>query len=143
MTVERTLSIIKPDAVGKNHIGAIISRFEKEGLTVIAAKMKQLSADEAQGFYAIHRERPFFKDLVSFMLTGPVLIMVLEGNNAITKNRDIMGATDPKKAAPGTIRADFAKSIDENCVHGSDAIDTAKTEISFFFKPEEICKRTR
>lgn len=143
MALERTLSIIKPDAVGKNHIGSIIARFEKEGLTVIAAKMRQLSLNDAQGFYAIHRERPFFKDLVSFMISGPVLIMVLEGKDAIAKNREIMGATDPKKAAPGTIRADFAKSIDENCVHGSDAAETAKTEISFFFKPEEICKRTR
>lgn len=143
MSLERTLSIIKPDAVGKNHIGSIISRFEKEGLTVVAMKMKQLSLEDAQGFYAVHSERPFFKDLVSFMISGPVLIMVLEGKDAIAKNREVMGATDPKKAAPGTIRADFAKSIDENCVHGSDAADTAKTEISFFFKPEEICKRTR
>lgn len=143
MTVERTLSIIKPDAVGKNHVGEIISRFEKAGLKVIAAKMKHLSTHDAQGFYAVHRERPFYKDLVSFMTTGPVLIMVLEGENAIGKNRDIMGATDPKKAAPGTIRADFARSIDENCVHGSDGEETAKTEIAFFFKPEEICNRTR
>lgn len=143
MTMERTLSILKPDAVGKNHIGDIISRFEKSGLRVIAAKMKHLSKQEAEGFYAVHRERSFFKDLVSFMTTGPVLILVLEGDNAMTKNRDIMGATDPKKAAPGTIRADFAKSIDENAVHGSDSVENAKIEISYFFKPEEISPRTR
>lgn len=143
MKTERTLSIIKPDAVGRNHIGDIISRFEKAGLKVIAVKMKQLSTQDAQGFYAVHKERPFFKDLVSFMTTGPVLIMVLEGENAILKNREIMGATDPKKAAPGTIRADFAHSIDENCVHGSDGSETAQIEIAYFFKPDEICKRTR
>lgn len=143
MGKERTLSIIKPDAVGKHHIGDIISRFEKEGLQVIAAKMQHLSKDQAEGFYAVHRERPFFKDLVTFMITGPVLIMVLEGENAILKNRDIMGATDPKKAAAGTIRADFAKSIDENAVHGSDAPETAQKEISYFFKAEEIWPRTR
>jgi nucleoside-diphosphate kinase len=143
MTKERTLSIIKPDAVGKHHIGSIIGRFEKAGLTVIAAKMLQLSKPQAEGFYAVHKGRPFFEDLVTFMITGPVLVMVLEGDNAIAKNRDLMGATDPKKAAPGTIRADFAVSIDENAVHGSDAVETAKTEISYFFKPEEIFKRTR
>lgn len=143
MASERTLSIIKPDAVGKNHIGEIIARFEKAGLKVVAAKMKQLTQKDAEGFYAVHKERPFFKDLVSFMLTGPVLILVLEGDQAILKNRDIMGATDPKKASPGTIRADFAKSIDENCVHGSDSQETARTEISYFFKPEEVCARTR
>ncbi len=143
MALERTLSIIKPDAVGKNHIGDIIARFEKAGLRVIAAKMKHLSQQDAEGFYAVHRERPFFKDLVSFMITGPVLIMALEGENAITKNRDIMGATDPKKAAPGTIRADFAQTIDENAVHGSDSADNAKIEIAYFFKPKEICARTR
>lgn len=143
MAIERTLSIIKPDAVGKNHIGDIIARFEKAGLRVIAAKMKHLSQQDAEGFYAVHRERPFFKDLVSFMITGPVLIMALEGENAITQNRDIMGATDPKKAAPGTIRADFAQTIDENAVHGSDSVDNARTEIAYFFKPEEICARTR
>lgn len=143
MASERTLSIIKPDAVGKNHIGEIIARFEKAGLKVIAAKMKHLTQKDAEGFYAVHQGRPFFKDLVSFMITGPVLIMVLEGDNAIAKNRDIMGATDPKKAAPGTIRADFAKTIDENCVHGSDSPDNARTEISYFFKPEEVCARTR
>ena len=143
MTSERTLSIIKPDAVGKNHIGDIISRFEKAGLRVVAAKMKHLSQKDAEGFYAVHKDRPFFKDLVSFMTTGPVLIMALEGENAIVKNRDIMGATDPKKANPGSIRADFASSIDENAVHGSDSAENAKTEISFFFKNNEICPRTR
>jgi nucleoside-diphosphate kinase len=143
MASERTLSIIKPDAVGKNHIGEIIARFEKAVLKVIAAKMKHLTTKDAEGFYAVHQGRPFFKDLVSFMITGPVLIMVLEGDNAIAKNRDIMGATDPKKAAPGTIRADFAQTIDENCVHGSDSVENARTEISYFFKPEEVCARTR
>lgn len=143
MSKERTLSIIKPDAVGKNHIGDIISRFEKSGLKVIAVKMKHLKQNDAEGFYAVHKERPFFKDLVSFMTTGPVLIMALEGENAVSKNRDIMGATDPKKATPGTIRADFASSIDENAVHGSDSIENGKIEISYFFKPEEICARTR
>lgn len=141
--MEQTLSIIKPDAVGANKIGNIISRFEQSGLKVIAAKMVHLSKSDAEGFYAVHKERPFFKDLVSFMTTGPVLVMALEGENAILKNREIMGATDPKKAAAGTIRHDLAKSIDENAVHGSDAIETAKTEIAFFFKPNEICKRTR
>lgn len=143
MSQERTLSIIKPDAVSKNHIGEIIARFEKQGLRVVAAKMQQLSKADAEGFYAVHRERPFFNDLVKFMISGPVLIMVLEGANAILKNRDIMGATDPKKAAPGTIRADFAKTIDENAVHGSDAPETARFEISYFFDPEEICARAR
>jgi nucleoside-diphosphate kinase len=143
MTLERTLSIIKPDAVGNNHIGDIISRFEKAGLRIVAVKMRHLTQKEAEGFYAVHKERPFFKDLVSFMTTGPVLIMVLEGENAIAKNRDIMGATDPKKAAPGTIRADFAKTIDENAVHGSDSPENAKIEIHYFFKPEEMITRTR
>jgi nucleoside-diphosphate kinase len=143
MTKELTLSIIKPDAVGSNHIGEIIARFEKAGLKMIAGKMTHLSEKQAQAFYAVHKERPFFKDLVAFMITGPVFIMVLEGNNAIAKNREIMGATDPKKALPGTIRADFAKNIDENAVHGSDAASTAATEIAFFFKTEEICSRTR
>ena len=143
MKKERTLSIIKPDAVGKNHIGDIIARFEKSGLHVVAAKMTHLTKAQAEGFYAVHKERPFFKDLVSFMITGPALVMVLEGENAIAKNREIMGATDPKKAAPGTIRADFAKSIDENAVHGSDAPETAAVEIAYFFKPEEVCHRTR
>lgn len=143
MTKQRTLSIIKPDAVGKNHIGEIISRFEKAGLTIVAGKLVNLNQRQAEGFYAVHKDRPFFKDLVSFMLTGPAFVMVLEGNDAIAKNRDLMGATDPKKAAPGTIRADFANSIDENAVHGSDGSDTAATEIAYFFKPEEICPRTR
>ncbi len=143
MTLEKTLSIIKPDAVGKNHIGEIIARFEKGGLKVIAAKMKHLSLSEAEGFYAVHKGRPFFKDLVTFMVTGPVLIMVLEGENAIAKNREIMGATDPKKAEKGTIRADFAKTIDENAVHGSDAVETAKTEIAYFFSSLDIFPRTR
>lgn len=143
MTQERTLSIIKPDAIGKNQIGDIINRFEKKGLKIVAAKMKHLSKHEAEGFYAVHKGRPFFNDLVDFMITGPVLIMVLEGDNAIMKNRDIMGATDPKKAAPGTIRADLAKTIDENCVHGSDSTENAKSEIEYFFKNGEICPRTR
>lgn len=143
MAVQQTLSIIKPDAVGKNHIGNIISRFEKAGLNVIAAKMMHLTKEQAEGFYAVHKERPFFKDLVSFMTTGPVFVMALEGDNAIMKNRDIMGATDPKKAVPGTIRADLANSIDENAVHGSDAEETAQVEISYFFKPQELCRRTR
>lgn len=143
MTKQRTLSIIKPDAVGKNHIGEIISRFEKAGLTIVAGRLLHLSKEQAEGFYAVHKERPFFKDLVSFMITGPVFVMVLEGDNAIAKNRDLMGATDPKKAAPGTIRADFAQSIDENAVHGSDSPETAATEIAYFFKPTELCARTR
>jgi len=143
MTKEQTLSIIKPDAVGNNNIGNIISRFEKAGLRVVAAKMEHLTQEQAEGFYAVHKERPFFKDLVSFMITGPVVVMVLEGNDAILKNREIMGATDPKKAAPGTIRADFAQSIDENAVHGSDAVETAKEEIAYFFQPSELYKRTR
>ncbi len=143
MTQERTLSIIKPDAVGNNHIGNIISRFEKASLKIVAMKMKQLSQSDAEGFYAVHKERPFFKDLVDFMITGPVCILVLEGENAIAKNRDLMGATDPKKAEAGTIRADLASSIDENAVHGSDAQETAKTEIDYFFKKEEICPRKR
>jgi nucleoside-diphosphate kinase len=143
MTTERTLSIIKPDAVGKNHIGDIISRFEKSGLHIAAAKMIHLSKKQAEEFYGVHKERPFYQDLVKFMTTGPTLIMILEGPNAVLKNREIMGATDPKKAAPGTIRADFASSIDENAVHGSDSAENAKVEISFFFKPEEIWKRTR
>ena len=141
MALERTLSIIKPDAVVKNIIGKIYSRFETNGLTVVAAKMKQLSRAEAEGFYAVHRERPFFKPLVDFMISGPVMIQVLEGENAITKNRDLMGATDPKKAAPGTIRADFAQSIDANAVHGSDAPETANVEIAYFFSGVELCSR--
>lgn len=143
MAVEQTLSIIKPDATGKNHIGKIIDRFESSGLRVIGAKMMHLDKNKAEGFYAVHRERPFFADLVGFMTTGPVLIMVLEGENAILKNREIMGATDPKKAAPGTIRADFANSIEENAVHGSDSAENAKIEISYFFNNGEVCKRTR
>jgi nucleoside-diphosphate kinase len=141
MPVERTLSIIKPDAVKKNVIGKIIARFEDAGLKVVAARMMQLSRKEAEGFYAVHRERPFFKDLVDFMISGPVLVQVLEGDNAIAKNRDLMGATDPKKAAKGTIRADFAASIDANAVHGSDGAETAKTEIAYFFKPNEVVSR--
>ncbi len=143
MVKQRTLSIIKPDGVGSNIMGEVISRFEKQGLRIVAAKMLQLTKGQAEGFYAIHRERPFFNDLVSFMTSGPVMVMVLEGENAINKNREIMGATDPKKAAAGTIRADFAKTIDENVVHGSDGPETAKTEISFFFSNGEICERTR
>ena len=133
MAVERTLSIIKPDAVKKNVIGQILARFEKAGLRIIAARMSHLSRKEAEGFYAVHRERPFFKDLVEFMISGPVLVQVHEGENAIAKNRELMGATDPKKAAKGTIRADFADSIDANAVHGSDGPDTARKEIAFFF----------
>lgn len=143
MTKERTLSIIKPDAVGKNHIGEIIHRFEKSGLNIVAAKMLHLSRENAEGFYAVHKGRPFFNDLVQFMTTGPVLIMVLEGEGAVLKNRDIMGATNPKDAKPGTIRADFAKTIDENAVHGSDNAENAKIEIEYFFKSGEICPRTR
>ncbi|HEY4832816.1 MAG TPA: nucleoside-diphosphate kinase, partial [Waddliaceae bacterium] len=135
--MERTLSIIKPDGISKNVIGNVVNRFEKAGLSIVAAKMLHLTKEQAQGFYAIHKERPFYNDLVSYMTTGPVLVMVLEGENATRKNREIMGATDPKKAAPGTIRADLAKTIDENVVHGSDAPETAKTEISFFFSPNE------
>ena len=141
MALERTLSIVKPDAVAKNVIGEIYSRFEKSGLRVVAAKMKQLSRREAEGFYAVHRERPFFAALVEFMISGPVMIQVLEGDGAIAKNREIMGATDPKKAAPGTIRADFAQSIDANAVHGSDAAETAQVEIAYFFSGTELCPR--
>lgn len=143
VAVERTLSIIKPDAVAKNHIGEIITRFEKNGLRVVAARMTHLTQSEAESFYEIHRGRPFFNDLVAFMTSGPVLIMTLEGENAVAKNRDVMGATNPKDAAPGTIRADFAKTIDENAVHGSDALDTAKREVAFFFADVELCPRTR
>ena len=141
MAIERTFSIIKPDAVAKNVIGEIYSRFEKAGLKVVAAKMKHLSTKEAEGFYAVHRERPFFKPLVEFMTSGPVMIQVLEGENAIAKNRELMGATDPKKADAGTIRADFADSIDANAVHGSDAPETAKVEVSFFFPGMNIYSR--
>jgi nucleoside-diphosphate kinase len=141
MALERTLSIIKPDAVAKNVIGEIYSRFEKAGLKIVAAKMKHLSRREAEGFYAVHRERPFFKPLVDFMISGPVMIQALEGEGAVMKNRDLMGATDPKKAAAGTIRADFAQSIDANAVHGSDAAETAKVEIAYFFAETELCPR--
>ncbi|MBS0313651.1 MAG: nucleoside-diphosphate kinase [Burkholderiales bacterium] len=138
MTIERTFSIIKPDAVKKNAMGAIIARFEAAGLKVVAARMAHLSRTEAEGFYAVHRERPFFKDLVDFMVSGPVLLQVLEGENAIARNRELMGATDPKKAAPGTIRADFADSIDANAVHGSDAPETAAVEIAYFFPQSQV-----
>ena len=138
MALQRTLSIIKPDAVKKNVIGQIIARFEKAGLRVCAARMMHLSRAEAEGFYAVHRERPFFKDLVDFMISGPVLVQVLEGRNAIAVNRELMGATDPKKAAKGTIRADFADSIDANAVHGSDGPETARTEIAYFFPACEV-----
>ena len=141
MAVERTLSIIKPDAVGKNVIGRILTRFEDAGLKIVAARMAWLSRTEAEGFYAVHRERPFFNDLVAFMISGPVMIQVLEGESAIAKNRDLMGATDPKKAAPGTIRADFAQSIDANAVHGSDAAETARTEIAYFFPALHVFSR--
>src|SRR6187455_1669362 len=141
MAVERTLSIIKPDAVARNVIGEIYARFEKAGLKIVAARMARLSRGDAEGFYAVHKGRPFFNDLVDFMISGPVMIQVLEGDNAILKNRDLMGATDPKKAAKGTIRADFAQSIDANAVHGSDSADNARTEVSYFFKPEQIFKR--
>jgi nucleoside-diphosphate kinase len=141
MAVERTLSIIKPDAVAKNVIGKIYSRFESNGLKIVAARMMHLSRQEAEGFYAVHKERPFFKDLVDFMVSGPVMVQVLEGENAIQKNRELMGATDPKKAEPGTIRADFAESIDANAVHGSDGPDTAKVEIAYFFPALNIYSR--
>jgi nucleoside-diphosphate kinase len=143
MPIERTLSIVKPDGVGRNLIGEVYRRFEGAGLRVIAARMVQLSQAEAEGFYAVHRERPFFKDLVKFMTSGPVMVQVLEGEGAIGKNREVMGATDPKKAAKGTIRADLATSIDENIVHGSDAPDTASREIAYFFREIEVCPRTR
>ena len=141
MPLERTLSIIKPDAVAKDVIGQIYSRFEQAGLKIVAARMKHLSRAEAEGFYAVHKERPFFKDLVDFMISGPVMIQVLEGGDAIQKNRDLMGATDPKKAAKGTIRADFAQSIDANAVHGSDSPQTAAIEIAYFFPALEIYSR--
>jgi nucleoside-diphosphate kinase len=141
-TIEQTLSIIKPDAVGQNMIGNIIEYLERDGLSVVAAKMLHLSAEQAKSFYAIHKERPFFQELVSFMTSGPVLVMVLEGENAVARNRQIMGATDPAKASPGTIRADFATSIDRNAVHGSDSLANAKTEIAFFFKSTDIFPRS-
>ena len=143
MVVERTLSIIKPDAVAKDVIGQIYSRFEQAGLRIVAAKMMHLTREQAQGFYDVHKGRPFFNDLVEFMISGPVMVQVLEGENAIALNRDLMGATNPQQAAPNTIRADFAKSIDENAVHGSDSPETAKVEISFFFDASELCPRTR
>jgi nucleoside-diphosphate kinase len=141
MAVERTLSIIKPDAVAKNVIGQIVARFENAGLKIVAARMLQLSVAQAQGFYAVHRDRPFFNDLVKFMISGPILVQVLQGAGAIAKNRELMGATDPKKAAKGTIRADFADSIDANAVHGSDSPETARDEIAFFFPTSEIYAR--
>ena len=142
MSVERTLSIIKPDAVAKDVIGKIYSRFEKAGLKIIAAKMLHLSQQQAEGFYAVHKERPFFGELVAFMTSGPVMGQCLEGDNAIAVNREVMGATNPSEAAPGTIRADFASTIDENAVHGSDAPETAKVEIAYFFNDDELCPRT-
>jgi nucleoside-diphosphate kinase len=143
MAIERTFSIIKPDAVAKNVIGEIYTIFEKAGLRIVAAKMLQLSREQAEGFYAVHKERPFFSELVEFMTSGPVMVQVLEGENAIASHREVMGATNPKDAAPGTIRATFAETIDENAVHGSDGPDTAKTEIAYFFKDAEICNRIR
>lgn len=142
MAIERTFSIIKPDAVAKNVIGKIYSRFEDNGLKIVASKMLHLTREQAGEFYAVHKERPFYNDLVDFMTSGPVTVQVLEGENAIAKNREIMGATNPQEAAPGTIRADFAETVDENAVHGSDGPDTAKAEIAFFF-PEGVCERTR
>jgi len=141
MAIERTLSIIKPDAVAKNVIGQIVARFEQAGLKVVAARLMQLSRSDAERFYAVHKERPFFNDLVEFMISGPVFVQALEGENAIVKNRELMGATDPKKAEPGTIRADFADSIDANAVHGSDAPETAAVEIAFFFPESNIHSR--
>ncbi len=143
MSVERTLSILKPDVVSKNQVGGVISYIEKAGLKVIAARMQHLTKAEAEGFYAVHSARPFFGDLVSFMTSGPVVVMALEGENAVATYRDIMGATDPKKAAAGTIRADFASSIDENACHGSDSLENAKNEIAYFFRTIELCPRTR
>jgi nucleoside-diphosphate kinase len=142
MAIERTLSIIKPDAVGKNVIGEIYNRFEKAGLRIVAARMLHLTREQAGAFYAVHKERPFYADLVGFMTSGPVMVQVLEGEGAIAKNREVMGATDPAKAASGTIRADFAKTVDENAVHGSDGPETARAEIAFFF-PDGVCERTR
>ncbi|RKZ87127.1 MAG: nucleoside-diphosphate kinase [Gammaproteobacteria bacterium] len=143
MAIERTISIIKPDAVAKNVIGDIYSRFEKAGLSIVAARMIHLSQEQAEGFYAEHKERPFFKDLVSFMTSGPVMVQVLEGEGAVLKNRDLMGATNPADADAGTIRADFAQSIDENAVHGSDSTDSAAREIAYFFTEDQLCARTR
>ena len=143
MAVERTLSIIKPDAVGKNVIGEIYTKFEQAGLKIVAARMMHLSKEKAEGFYAVHKERPFFNDLVEFMTSGPVIVQALEGENAIAAHRDVMGATNPAEAAEGTIRATFATSIDENACHGSDAPETAKVEIDYFFSADDLCKRTR
>ena len=143
MAVEKTLSIIKPDGVQKNLIGEIYSRFEKAGLEIVAARMMHLTKEQAQGFYAVHKERPFFNDLVSYMTSGPVMVQALRGENAIARNREIMGATNPAEAEPGTIRADYAASIEENVVHGSDAADTAAVEIAFFFGDDGVCPRTR
>jgi nucleoside-diphosphate kinase len=143
MAVERSLSIIKPDAVAKNVIGQIYARFEEAGLRIVAARMLHLDRAKAEAFYAVHRERPFFGELVEFMISGPILVQVLEGENAIDKNREVMGATNPKDAAPGTIRADFAREVTENAVHGSDAPETAAQEIAFFFDTDEVCPRTR
>jgi nucleoside-diphosphate kinase len=143
MAIERTLSIIKPDAVAKNVIGEIYSRFEKAGLKIVAGKMMHLSQEKAEGFYAEHKERPFFGDLVSFMTSGPVMVQVLEGENAVLAHRDLMGATNPAEAAAGTIRADFAQSIDENAVHGSDSVTSAEREVAYFFNADELCPRTR
>jgi nucleoside-diphosphate kinase len=141
MSLERTLSIVKPDGVRKNLIGEVYRRFEQAGLRIVAARMRRLSQTEAEGFYAVHRERPFFKDLVAYMTSGPVIVQVLEGDNAVAKHREIMGATDPKKAAPGTIRADLAESIEQNVVHGSDSAENAAIEIAYFFSGTEICPR--
>jgi len=143
MAIERTISIIKPDAVAKNVIGEIYDRFEKAGLRIVAARMEHLTAEKAGEFYAIHKERPFFNDLIAFMTSGPVIVQVLEGEDAIVKNREVMGATNPADAAPGTIRADFARTLDENAVHGSDGAETAKVEIAFFFTDDGVCPRTR
>jgi len=143
MAVERTISIIKPDAVAKNVIGKIYSRFEQAGLKIVAAKMMHLSTAQAEGFYAVHKERPFFRDLVDFMTSGPVMIQVLEGEDAVAKNRELMGATNPAEAEDGTIRADFAETIDENAVHGSDSLENAAIEIAYFFSTLELCPRTR
>jgi nucleoside-diphosphate kinase len=143
MALERTLSIVKPDGVQKNLIGEVYRRFEQAGLRIVAARMMQLSQAQAEGFYAVHRERPFFKDLVKYMISGPVIVQVLEGDNAVAKNRELMGATDPKKADKGTIRADLAASIEENVVHGSDSAENAKNEIAYFFAATELCPRTR
>ena len=143
MAIEQTFSIIKPDAVAKNVIGEIVSRFEKNGLKIVASRMLHLTKQQAEGFYAVHKERPFYNDLVSFMISGPVVVQVLEGENAISKNRELMGATNPADAAPGTIRADFASTVDENAVHGSDAPETAAEEIKFFSGEDGLCPRTR